>query len=74
MALGFLGIIVLFGPEAMKGAGNATLLAQGFLLIATMGYAASTLIARGAPPVEPIVFAASYARFRLGLAAARRAG
>ncbi|HAY05593.1 MAG TPA: hypothetical protein DCY26_02940 [Hyphomonas sp.] len=61
MALGFLGIIVLFGPEAMKGAGNATLLAQCFLLIATMGYAGSTLIARGAPPVEPIVFAASYA-------------
>lgn len=61
MALGFLGIIVLFGPEAMKGAGNATLVAQCFLLIATMGYAGSTLIARGAPPVEPIVFAASYA-------------
>jgi drug/metabolite transporter (DMT)-like permease len=61
VALGFAGIVVLFGPEALKGAGNATLLAQAFLLVATLGYAGSTLIARGAPPIEPIVFAASYA-------------
>lgn len=61
VALGFLGILALFGPEALKGAGNATLLAQVFLVIATLCYAGSTLIARGSPPMEPIVFAASYA-------------
>lgn len=58
--LGFLGILVLFGPEALKGVASASLIAQMLLLVATMGYAGSALIARGAPPIEPITFAASY--------------
>lgn len=61
VALGFIGVAVLFGPEAMHSLGSASTLAQIFLLIATLSYAVSTLIARAAPPMEAIVFATSYA-------------
>jgi drug/metabolite transporter (DMT)-like permease len=61
VALGFVGVAVLFGPEALRGLGSASTLAQVFLLIATLAYALSTLIARGAPPMDAIAFAASYA-------------
>ena len=61
VALGFIGVAVLFGPEAAESLGSATTLAQVFLLIATLSFAASALIARAAPPMEAIVFAASYA-------------
>lgn len=60
VAVGFLGILILFGPEAFRGAGSASLLAQLLLLAATMGYAGSALIARGAPRMDPITFAVSY--------------
>lgn len=61
VALGFVGVAVLFGPEALKGLGSASTLAQVFLLIATLAYALSTLIARGAPPMDAIAFSTSYA-------------
>ncbi len=56
--LGFIGVFVLMGPEVLKGAVGADLLAQGTLLIATLCYAASVVIARRAPPIRPRVFAA----------------
>lgn len=61
VVLGFLGVAVLFGPEALSGLGSANVLAQLFLLIATLAYALSTLIARAAPPMDVIAFATSYA-------------
>ncbi len=61
VVLGFVGVGVLFGPDAVSGLASANVIAQVFLLIATLSYALSTLIARGAPPMEAIVFAASYA-------------
>ncbi|MBA3068691.1 MAG: DMT family transporter [Hyphomonas sp.] len=61
VVLGFVGVGVLFGPDAAQGLASADVIAQVFLLIATLSYALSTLIARGAPPMEAIVFAASYA-------------
>jgi len=61
VTLGFIGVAVLFGPEAAESFGSASTLAQVFLLIATLSFAVSTLIARAAPPMEAIVFAASYA-------------
>jgi drug/metabolite transporter (DMT)-like permease len=36
-------------------------IAQGLLLFATLAYSTSTLIARGAPPIPPVAFAAGYA-------------
>jgi drug/metabolite transporter (DMT)-like permease len=59
--LGFAGVAVLFGPDALEGLGSASVVAQLFLLIATLAYALSTLIARGAPPMDAIAFATSYA-------------
>lgn len=61
VVLGFAGVAVLFGPDALQGLGSASVIAQVFLLIATLAYALSTLIARGAPPMDAIVFATSYA-------------
>ncbi|MBK8197394.1 MAG: DMT family transporter [Acidobacteria bacterium] len=61
VVLGFVGVGVLFGPEALESLGSASTIAQLLLLLATAAYAASTLIARAAPPMDAIAFAASYA-------------
>ncbi|KCZ90096.1 hypothetical protein HJO_14141 [Hyphomonas johnsonii MHS-2] len=58
--IGFGGVALLFGPEALKGLGSATALAQLMLLGATMAYAASSLIARGAPLMRAIPFATAF--------------
>ncbi|MEM8770495.1 MAG: DMT family transporter [Pseudomonadota bacterium] len=57
-ALGFIGVIVLMGPDAVKGALDGELAAQLALLAATLCYAASAVITRRAPPIRPRVFAA----------------
>jgi drug/metabolite transporter (DMT)-like permease len=49
-----------FGPDAMSGLSSASTLAQLLLLLATMAFAASSLIARGSPPIDSIVFATSF--------------
>jgi drug/metabolite transporter (DMT)-like permease len=56
--LGFIGVVVLMGPEVLSGAADADLLAQAALLLATLCYAASVVLARRAPPIRPRVFAA----------------
>ncbi len=57
-ALGFIGVIVLMGPEVLKGAVGADLRAQAALLLATLCYAASVVLTRRAPSIRPRVFAA----------------
>jgi drug/metabolite transporter (DMT)-like permease len=56
--LGFIGVVVLMGPEVLSGAADADLLAQAALLLATLCYAASVVLARRAPPMRPRIFAA----------------
>jgi drug/metabolite transporter (DMT)-like permease len=58
--VGFGGVALLFGPEAMKGLSSASTLAQIMLVGATMAYAASSLIARGAPVMRAIPFATAF--------------
>lgn len=58
--LGFAGVAVLFGPDAINSGQSGTLLAQLMLICATLAYSISTLIARGAPPIQPIAFAAGF--------------
>lgn len=58
--VGFAGVGVLFGPDAIANWGSASVTAQLLLVIATGGYAAGTLIARAAPTMPAIVFAAGY--------------
>lgn len=58
--LGFVGIVVLIGPEALlelKGQGTA-FWAEVAALIAAFCYAANAIIARHRPPADPIVAAA----------------
>lgn len=58
--LGFAGVVALFGPDAVMHFGSASVTAQILLLLATLAYSASTLIARGAPVMHPIAFAAGF--------------
>lgn len=60
ITLGFAGVVVLFGPSAISGEGSGALIAQILLLIATLFYSSATLLARAAPSVEPIAFAAGF--------------
>lgn len=55
LAVGFAGVAVLFGPEAMKGLGNADLVAQLLVLGGAFCYAVNSIIARGAPRIAPTV-------------------
>lgn len=57
---GFAGVAILFGPDALKGFGSATVFAQFLLIVATASYAASTLIARASPTMPSIAFAAGF--------------
>lgn len=57
-ALGFAGVVLLMGPDAVRGAASGDLLAQASLLLATLLYATSAVLARRAPPIRPRVFAA----------------
>lgn len=58
--IGFCGVAVLFGPDAFAGFGSASTIAQGLLVLATMGFSASALIARRAPTMPSIAFAAGF--------------
>ena len=57
VALGFVGIMILMGPEVIKGAAASSVLAQAALLIASICYAASAVLTRRAPNIRPRVFA-----------------
>jgi drug/metabolite transporter (DMT)-like permease len=50
-ALGFTGLIVLIGPEALKGLGG-DLFAQALLLVACVSFSANALVARRMPPLS----------------------
>ncbi|MEM9494931.1 MAG: DMT family transporter [Pseudomonadota bacterium] len=57
-ALGFIGIVILMGPDTLKGAAGSDVKAQAALLLATFMYAASAVITRRAPPIRPRILAA----------------
>ena len=56
--LGFTGVIILMGPEVIRNAGNASIIAQVALLAATVFYATHAVMTRRAPPMRPRAFAA----------------
>jgi drug/metabolite transporter (DMT)-like permease len=60
VGLGLAGVLVLFGPDAVSGLGSASMAAQAGLLLAALLYGSSTLIARSAPAMHPITFAAGF--------------
>lgn len=55
--LGFSGVLILMGPDVVGGAAQSSLLAQAGLLLATLCYAVSAILARRTPPIRPRVFA-----------------
>ena len=58
--LGFAGVLALFGPDAVRHFGSASVTAQILLLLATLSFSASTLIARAAPKMDAIPLAAGF--------------
>lgn len=57
-AMGFAGVLVLMGPEAIAGVAGSSLAAQAGILFATVLYAASAVMSRRAPTARPRVFSA----------------
>lgn len=63
VGVGFIGVVVLIGPDAFSSLESASALAQLILLVATISYASATLIARAAPKMSPFVFSAGFLSF-----------
>lgn len=63
IAVGFAGVAVLFGPEAIKSFGSASVTAQALCLLGTLFYATATITARIARNIPPFVFAAGFVSF-----------
>lgn len=55
--LGFGGVIVLVGGEALEGIGGSALLAQMAVLAATLAYASNAVYTKRLPPINTIVVA-----------------
>ena len=56
--LGFVGVMVLLGPDVLSGAATSSVMAQASLLVANIGYAGAAVMTRRAPEIRPRVFAA----------------
>ena len=52
---GFAGVVLLIGPDALKGLGNADLVAQLLVLGGALCYSINGIIARQAPRLAPTV-------------------
>lgn len=63
MAVGFCGVGVLIGPDALRGLGTSTLLAQVLALAGGLCYAINTIIARSAPAISPAVLPTGFLGF-----------
>lgn len=57
LALGFLGVVLLIGPSALRGLGG-DLLGQLAIVAAALGYAVTAIVARRPPHLAPEVAAA----------------
>ena len=53
LASGFVGLVILFGPQALGGVGD-DLIAQGLLLLVCLSFACNAIVARRMPPL-PLV-------------------
>jgi drug/metabolite transporter (DMT)-like permease len=56
--LGFVGVLMLLGPEAISGLRSSGFIAQAGLLVATLCYAISVVLTRRAPGTSPAVLSA----------------
>lgn len=60
LLIGFCGVAVLFGPDAVRDFGSASMLAQALCLLSTAFYAVATITARTARHIPPFVFSAGF--------------
>ena len=60
VTLGFAGVAILFGPDALRDWGSASVIAQLLLIGATFCYAMSNIVARGAPKMDSLAFATGF--------------
>lgn len=60
LAVGFSGVAVLLGPDALNGLGSANIAAQMLVLAGAFCYALNSIIARGAPRMAPTVLPAGF--------------
>lgn len=60
LCIGFAGVAVLFGRDALAAFGSATVIAQAFLLLGTSLYAIATISARYGKDIPPLIFAAGF--------------
>lgn len=63
LVIGFIGVAVLFGPEAIASFGSASVIAQAMCLFATFFYAFSSIVARIGRNIPPFVFSAGFLAF-----------
>lgn len=63
LVIGFVGVAVLFGPEAIASFGSASVIAQAMCLLATFFYASSSILARYGRNIPPFVFSAGFLVF-----------
>lgn len=60
IVIGFFGVAVLFGPEAISSFGSASVAAQALCLLGTLCYALSAITARFAKDIPPFIFSAGF--------------
>lgn len=60
LAIGFVGILVLFGPDAVTQFGSASMVAQVFCLLAAFCYGSTTIAARFMPDMPPTAMSAGF--------------
>lgn len=63
IAVGFGGVAVLLAPDAIASFKSASVIAQAMCLLATVFYASSSIIARYARHIPPLVFSAGFVSF-----------
>ncbi|MEX0584854.1 MAG: mannose-6-phosphate isomerase, class I, partial [Natronospirillum sp.] len=56
-SLGFVGVLVLVGAEALDGLGGNTLLAQLAIVLSTFCYAINSILSKRLPPIHVLVVA-----------------
>lgn len=60
LLVGFIGVAALFGPEAVKYFGSASVTAQLFCILGTFCYALATIMARYGRDMPPFTLAAGF--------------
>lgn len=63
LLVGFVGIALLFGPDAIGEFGSASMLAQLFCLLATSCYALEAILARAAPSMPSLIMSSGFVSF-----------